>query len=291
MKCRRFLELKKALFRLAIGLPLLIGVILSVDSVAHAQTPALPPLEQRNYEDWFTFKYGKSYIQDPWVWGYTKEFADRFRMPEKWIEAELKGVLAVAFRMTTVGRTQCGLGGKEDNCWPTLECQLDVYYDKSINIPWNRDEIVRDFFMKGISSKDYVDLVQQNKKWKSKYFVNNDPQGASEVGIENGLLIDGKYSAGGGAITYFDQEFDLGIGLMGWAGPGFCPTPIGIANINFFDLKTRRLIANKEIKEIDAPVRHKIVIPSSFIRRANAVYLRDNKPNLEHTNRLLQLTK
>lgn len=274
--------------RLALGLPLLISLMLPIYSRADNKTPEPPPLEQRGYEDWFTFKYGKSYIKDPWVWGYTKEFAERFRMPEKWIEPDLKGVLAVAFRMTTIGRTQCGLGGKEDNCWPPLQCQFDVYYDNSIKLPWNRDDIMRDFFMKGISSTDHVHLVLQNAKWRSKYAVKNDPQGKIEVGIENGLLVDGKYSAGGGSITYFDREFDVGVGLIGWVGPGFCPSPIATAAINFFDLKTRRRIVNQEIKKSDAPAIHRMIIPESFMRRANAAYLRDDKPNQDTTSRLLQ---
>lgn len=50
------------------------------------------PWEQRTYEDkvmhstyedHYTFKHGKPYILDPWTWGYSKEFADRFRMPKQ----------------------------------------------------------------------------------------------------------------------------------------------------------------------------------------------------------------
>ena len=267
---------------------LLLGAVLFIHSAAYAQTQEPPPVEQRRYEDWFTFKYSKSYVQDPWVWGYTKEFAERFRMPEKWVEPELKGVLAVAFRMTNVGRMTCGLGGKEDNCWPPLECQLDVYYDNRIKLPWTREEIAQDFFMKGVSSREYVHPVLQNKKWLAKYAVNADPHGASEVGVENGFLIDGKYSSGGGFISYFDHEFDYGIGLIGWIGPGFCPKPIGTATLSFFDLTTRRRINKNEIKEKDASAMHRMLIPENYMRRANAVYERDNKSNKEVTDRLMR---
>lgn len=107
-----------------------------------------PPIEERRYEDNFTFKYGKSFTKDPWTWGYTKEFAERFRMPEKWIEPQMKGILAMAFRVTDVGQSvTCGLGGREDNCWPNVRCQFDIYYDNSINLPWIKEAVTRDSFL------------------------------------------------------------------------------------------------------------------------------------------------
>ena len=38
-----------------------------------------------------TFRDGKPFIRDTWVWAYTREFAERFHMPEKWIDPPLKG--------------------------------------------------------------------------------------------------------------------------------------------------------------------------------------------------------
>lgn len=113
---------------------------------------------QSRYEDRYTFKHGKPYILDPWTWSYTKEFAERFRMPEQWIESELKGALAVAWRMTTIGDTTCGLGKKEDNCWKPLNCQLDVYYDNKIELPWVRPEVVLDNRMQGLSSSRFLEI-------------------------------------------------------------------------------------------------------------------------------------
>jgi len=52
------------------------------------------------YEDHYTFKHREVYVADPFVWGYSKEFAERFKMPKQWIEPGLKGALAVAWRMT-----------------------------------------------------------------------------------------------------------------------------------------------------------------------------------------------
>ena len=101
---------------------LLLGLLITQTVLAQVQRPQRPPVEEWRYEDSYTFKYGTTFTKDPWTWGYTKEFAQRFRMPEKWIEPEMKGILAIAFRVTEVGqRVTCGLGGREDNCWHTPE--------------------------------------------------------------------------------------------------------------------------------------------------------------------------
>ncbi len=56
---------------------LLQGCLLAVTSgVATAAT----------YEETFTPKAGKAYSEDINVWVYTSEFAERFGMPEAWID-------------------------------------------------------------------------------------------------------------------------------------------------------------------------------------------------------------
>ncbi|CAK0778020.1 exported hypothetical protein [Gammaproteobacteria bacterium] len=101
-----------------------IALLLSCISITAIAQPAESqevPWDQRSwedrqynghYEDEYTFEHGKPYVLDPWTWGYTKEFAERFHMPEQWIEPDLKGALAVAFRMSTIGDTRCGFGGR-----------------------------------------------------------------------------------------------------------------------------------------------------------------------------------
>ena len=59
-------------------------------------------------------------------------------MPEKWIEPDLKGALAMAFRMVDLNILSCGFGGSADSCWPRTTCQMDMYYDTAIDLPWNK---------------------------------------------------------------------------------------------------------------------------------------------------------
>lgn len=131
----------------------------SVDILAEAEQTMPSTASNGYYDNYHTYKQGRKpygYTVDPWVWAYTREFAEKFGMPARWIDPDLKGVLAVAFRMTTIGNMICGYGDREDSCWPSLACQLDVYYDNRIRLPWVKDEITRDFFMRGVSSHEFL---------------------------------------------------------------------------------------------------------------------------------------
>ena len=77
-----------------------------------------------------------SYYEDPWVWVYTREFAERFGMPEAWIDDRLKGAYAVAYRVehkdTRMILTHKGpdVGMRHEACY------LDVYLPSDAPVPW-----------------------------------------------------------------------------------------------------------------------------------------------------------
>lgn len=262
-----------------------VAVLISA-TIAHAQQTESPRLEDSRYEDGYTFKKGKTYTVDPYAWAYTKEFADLFQMPERWIDENLKGALAVAFRVTTIGNLSCGYGGREDNCWPPLECQMDVYYDNRIKLPWVRDEIVRDFLMRGISSQEFLHDLNDSKGIRR--YIPRDPSAPRGVMVSGGVIKVGKFQNLGAQIAYFDREYQPGIGLIGWTGVGVCPKPIGTGRMYFYDIETSKRISRMQIKAEDAKPMHVIEFPESFMRRANGVYEAQNKPNNEVTQRLLK---
>lgn len=243
--------------------------------------PDIPPYEERGYEYSYTFKYGQSYTRDPWVWGYTKEFAERFRMPKQWIEPELKGILAVAFRMNKVGNDTCGLGGRADNCWPHLECQMDIYYDTAIDhkLPWNRPDIMQDFFMSGVSSDEFVDARLQNKLWQEKYLH----RGGTGVGF--GLSINDKNTRFFSRVKYYDRQILSGVGLIGVEGGSVCPYEVGSAVGSIIE----SIGSGEEFEERHRKAyRHEVFLPKSYMRRAYEAYERDSKPNEAVKNRLAE---
>lgn len=244
------------------------------------------PWEDRGYEDHFSFKPGAgTYTVDPWVWAYIPEFAEKFRMPERWIDKDLKGILAVAFRMTTIGNMTCGYGGKEDSCWPVLECQLDVYYDNRIKLPWTHEDIKQDFLMRGVSSREFLHDLNGDKgyrKYKSGVFPS---LGGLNIGQGS------RWQQRGGAITYYDREYQPGVGVIGWSSIDFCPRTIGKGQITFYDVRTTEKMLKGEIslkKITDVKATHTFEFSESFMRRANAVYEAENKQNKEVAQRLFR---
>ena len=225
-----------------------------------------------NYEDRYTFKHGKPYILDPWTWGYTKEFADRFKMPKQWIEPGLKGALAVAFRMTTIGNTMCGYGKKEDSCWKPLNCQLDVYYDNKLPIPWVKPEITKDNRMQGLSSGRFLETPP-------KELPKGLPTGAGGP-VGGAGIRSGKYNVGG-YLLYFDRNFQEGVGLI--SSTGVCPskdwTNLPDVHMEFPNVEDLTKNGQGKLKQEDIRIEHRIDFPKSLLQRMNAIYEAQNKPN------------
>jgi hypothetical protein len=256
--------------------------ILPISTVnAQREYPEIPPYEERGYDYAFTFKYGQSYTRDPWVWGYTQEFAERFDMPKQWIEPELKGILAVAFRMNKVGNDTCGLGGRAENCWPHLECQMDIYYDTAIDhkLPWNRPDIMQDFFMSGVSSQQFVDW-QLRRKLRMEKYLN---RGGTGVGF--GLSINDQNTRYFSFVRYYNRQILPGVGLIGVEGGSVCPYEVGPA----IGLIIEHLIVGKEAEErVNNAYKHEVFLPESYMRRAHEAYERDKKPNEAIKQKLIQ---
>ena len=83
-------------------------------------------------------KGSDTYLKDPNVWVYTSSFAERFGMPEKWIDDSLKGAEAVAFRIESSNTETCGYFRDEEQCRPNIYCIFDVYLkdEDGRKLPW-----------------------------------------------------------------------------------------------------------------------------------------------------------
>ncbi|MEA3194556.1 MAG: hypothetical protein QOD26_2889 [Betaproteobacteria bacterium] len=247
-----------------------------------AQAPAVA-----RYEDYYTFKNGKPYTLDPYIWAYTNAFAERFRMPKEWIDPGLKGALAVAWRMTSVGNINCGYGGKEENCWRPLDCQLDTYYDSSIELPWNYPDVVRDNLMPGISSAEFLQDLTDSKRMR-RYVDKQDPnrpRGPMSAGGSIEFGNNTQLNNGPSTVVLFDRAYESGVALVSRVGPGVCPPKSpGDAVIRFLsrgDMESYRKgqLALKDVRAV-----HKIDLPESFLARLRPAYASQNKPNEDFMN-------
>ncbi|WP_374353080.1 hypothetical protein [Limnohabitans sp.] len=96
----------------------------------------------------------RSFYQDPYVWFVSREFAQRFCMPESYIDDSLKGALALAVRLKNEEFTLCGFVGGPGSCPPKQKLLIDVYIDnRKVKIP------------KADPSVSYYSGVVQNSGW------------------------------------------------------------------------------------------------------------------------------
>jgi len=277
----------------------------------HAQTPslqaALPatahsgypmdniPLNQRSpadkafkesYEDANTFKHGRPYWSDPFYWVYTEAFADKFRMPRRWIDPNLKGALALAWRMTTTGKSMCGYGRNPDSCWPTLTCQLDVYFDSQTPLPWNYTDVVRDNMIDGQTSDSYLPRLSSASKWWRYVDGRNVPSQKGPVLPVTQVQLrypNGKPLGNGLRLWLFDREYEPGVVLLSYTNACASYDGEGSALLPYYtkaELDRTRGVNPQAI--------HVVEIPDGFVKKISAVYVAEKKPNEEVTKRLYE---
>lgn len=283
----------------------LMTCLLVLVQLANAQRPEPPPIEDRRYEDNFTFKpttAGWTFTKDPWTWGYTKEFAERFRMPEKWIEPEMKGILAIAFRVSNVGQpVTCGLNGREESCWPQLVCQFDIYYDNRIKLPWIKEAVTRDNLLEGVSSRVFTYKSSTvEKRYNSEKGVegSNFSQRAADNRAIPVLMPIGFSDESGKErhypvrFLYYDQEFSFNVGLIGLELLGACPDyPASQKSywIDFFITQAAQEqsvgLARNKLKSIGLV--HEALVPESFMKRVNAAREAGQQANEQVMKRLM----
>lgn len=77
---------------------------------------------------------GGTYRQDVNIWVYTRQFAKRFGMPEQWIDDNLKGAQAIAYRNIWLPGADCNV--RIDKCNSSTMSFVDVYVDSDVPLPW-----------------------------------------------------------------------------------------------------------------------------------------------------------
>lgn len=79
-----------------------------------------------------------TFLKDPNIWVYSKEFAERFGIPTKWVDKNLQGAEAIAFRIEQDAHEICGYGGDINSCHRPVNCMFDIYLKDADGkkLPW-----------------------------------------------------------------------------------------------------------------------------------------------------------
>ena len=119
--------------------PIAILILVILSSSAQAYTKAEEERRARCPEGAYAGPgtEAKRFMQDPYIWFVSREFAKRFCMPEKFIDDSLKGALALAVRIKPNEEVTCGMIlGRSDQCPVKDRLLIDVYVDnRKANIP------------------------------------------------------------------------------------------------------------------------------------------------------------
>ncbi len=85
----------------------------------------------------------KSYSNDKYLWVVSEDFAKRFCMPPEFIDKDLKGAEAVAFRMSTStgGFDRCAIIDGKEECSGENELRFDIFLRSDLNLPAAHPEV------------------------------------------------------------------------------------------------------------------------------------------------------
>ena len=74
------------------------------------------------------------YMKDDYLWVVSAEFAKRYCMPPEFIDPQLKGALAIAYKPVYEGRESCGFGGQKEVCGRRAAHGFEIYFDDKTQI-------------------------------------------------------------------------------------------------------------------------------------------------------------
>ena len=218
-----------------------------------------------------------TYRKDTNVWVYTSVFAKRFGMPQQWIDDDLKGAEALAYRLDLdVYGTKCGYFSNVENCRPATACVLDMYIDDKANLPWNNKARYASMY----GRKSNALLWPQDPNDKPAYLYRRTKRGQRyKMGLDNLHLVYGKnYRNSLG--NYFTMEYDRDIykDLDYISGSLTCRTFGKGRNMKVM-VKKHDFFKSGSIDYTQYDIKHEIYIPDSFMQRVEVYDKAQYEPN------------
>ena len=221
-------------------------------------------------------KAGKrgTYTKDTHVWVYTSAFAKRFGMPQEWVDDELKGAEALAYRLDLdVYGTKCGYFSNVENCRPATACVVDMYIDDKANLPWNNK--ARYASMYGRKSKGI--LRSQYPNDKPAYLYRRTKRGQQyKLGLDVVYVSGSKLVLNNYHILEYDKDIYKNLDYI--SGAMTCRS-FGKSRDIKIKIKKPPLRDNGSIIYNKGKVTHAITIPNSFMQRIGAYDKAQYEPN------------
>jgi hypothetical protein len=113
------------------------------------------------------------YTKDEYLWVVTPEFAAAYCMPPEFVDKELKGAEAIAYKLVQEGSENCGFGGNREACGRRTAHGFEIYYKSSLKIPSTSKTKYnyRAFYMlsssKHLIGPNMLEKPVEQKEWES----------------------------------------------------------------------------------------------------------------------------
>ena len=254
---------------------LTLGLLSATNTVIANQNSTIDNYNTR-YTPQGRIKAGKrgTYKKDTHVWVYTSAFAKRFGMPQEWVDDELKGAEALAYRLDLdVYGTKCGYFSNVENCRPATACVVDMYIDDKANLPWNNK--ARYASMYGRKSKGI--LRSQYPNDKPAYLYRRTKRGQQyKLGLDVVYVSGSKLVLNNYHILEYDKDIYKNLDYI--SGTMTCRS-FGKSRSIKIEIDKPVLRKNGSIKYNYGSLAHSITVPNSFMQRIEAYDKAQYEPN------------
>ena len=215
-----------------------------------------------------------TYRKDTNVWVYTSAFAKRFGMPQQWIDDDLKGAEALAYRLDLdVYGTKCGYFSDVESCRPSTACVVDMYIDDKANLPWNNK--ARYASMYGRKSKSL--LRSQYPNDKPAYLYRRTKRGQQyKMGLDVVYVSGSKIPLNNYFVLEYDRDIYKNLDYV--SGTMTCGS-FGKSRDIKVEIDKPALRKNGSIKYNYGSLAHSITVPNSFMERIETYDKAQYEPN------------
>ncbi|CAC9636198.1 hypothetical protein, partial [uncultured Gammaproteobacteria bacterium] len=203
-----------------------------------------------------------TYKKDIHVWVYTSAFAKRFGMPQQWIDNDLKGAEALAYRLDLdVYGTKCGYFSDVESCRPSTACVVDMYIDDKANLPWNNKARYANMY----GRKSNALLWPQDPNDKPAYLYRSTKRGQQyKMGLDVVYVSGSKIPLNNYHLLEYDRDIYKNLDYI--SGSMTCGS-FGKSRDIKIEIDKPALRKSGSIKYNYGSLAHSITVPNSFMER------------------------
>ncbi len=215
-----------------------------------------------------------TYKKDIHVWVYTSAFAKRFGMPQQWIDNDLKGAEALAYRLDLdVYGTKCGYFSDVESCRPSTACVVDMYIDDKANLPWNNKARYANMY----GRKSNALLWPQDPNDKPAYLYRSTKRGQQyKMGLDVVYVSGSKIPLNNYHLLEYDRDIYKNLDYI--SGSMTCGS-FGKSRDIKIEIDKPALRKSGSIKYNYGSLAHSITVPNSFMERIETHDKAQYEPN------------